>query len=107
MQKWKIKKYVAKGKNGKEIVSYTIQNAVSGFYLRPYFVPDKHEAIVSEKDGNSSFSIVPDEENYLLKSNKMGGDGLYSKGVSAGDDEPWFGTDENEDEYRWQLMLVE
>jgi len=107
MQKWKIKKYTAKGKNGKIIVSYTIQNASSGFYLRPYFVPDNHEAIVSDKDGNSSFSIDADEENFIIKSNKMGGDALYSKGVNAGDDEPWLGPDEDEDGYRWQLVPVE
>ncbi|SDC89757.1 RICIN domain-containing protein [Niabella drilacis] len=107
MQKWKIKKYTAKGKSGKVIVSYSIQSASSGFYLRPYFVPDNHEAIVSDKDGNSSFSIDTDEENFIIKSNKMGGDALYSKGVSAGDDEPWFGPDENEDGYRWQLVPVE
>lgn len=107
MQKWNIKKYTAKGKNGKIIVSYTVQNAASKFYLRPYFVPDNHEAILSGKDANSSFSIDADEENFIIKSNKMGGDALYSKGVSAGDDEPWFGADENKEEYRWQLIPVE
>ncbi|WP_018630640.1 RICIN domain-containing protein [Niabella aurantiaca] len=107
MQKWKIKKYTAKGKNGSMIVSYTIQNATSGFYLRPYFVPDNHEAILSDKDASSSFSIDADEENFVIKSIKMGGDALYSKGVSTGDDEPWFGPNEDADGYRWQLVPAE
>lgn len=107
MQKWKVKKYVSKGKNGKTIVSYTIQNIASGFYLRPYFVPDNHEAILSDKDANSSLSIEADKENFIIRSSKMGGDALYSKGVSAGDDEPWFAPDENDDQYRWQLIAVE
>lgn len=107
MQKWNIKKYTTKGKTGKIVISYTIQNAASKFYLCPYFVPDKHEAILSDKNVNSSMSIVTDEDNFIIKSNKMGGDVLYSKGVSAGDDEPWFGADENEEKYRWQLIPVE
>lgn len=107
MQKWRLKKHVAKGKGGKEIASYTIQNTASGFYLRPYFVPGNHEAIVSDKDANSSFSISADGENFSIKSIKMGGDALYSKGVSAGDDEPWFAADEGEERYRWQFIATD
>ncbi|MBZ4189858.1 RICIN domain-containing protein [Niabella beijingensis] len=107
MQKWKIKKYTAKGKEGKMIVSYTIQNAASGFYLRPYFVPDNHEAILSDKDVNSSFSIEADAGSFIIKSIKMGGDALHSKNTGFDDDEPWFGPDEKEDGYRWQLVAAE
>ena len=107
MQKWKIKKYSIKGKNGKTIVSYTIQNLSSGFYLRPYFVPDNHEAILSDKDANSSFAIVEDGDNFIIKSVKMGGDAMFSKNTGFEDDEPWFGPAEDGDRYRWQLIPVE
>lgn len=107
MQQWNIKKYTAKGKSGKIIVNYTIQNVASKFYLRPYFVPDNHEAILSDKDAGSSFSIDADEKNFIIKSNKMGGDALYSKHTGFDDDEPWFGADEKEDRYRWQFVPAE
>lgn len=106
MQKWKVKKYTAKGKNGKEIVSYTIQNVSSGFYLRPHHVPDNGNAIVSDKGVYSSFTIDADEDNYIIKNIKMGGDALYTKNTGFSDDEPWFGANEDTDGYRWQLIPV-
>ena len=76
-QKWKIKQHITKGKNGNKIISYTIQNASSCFYLRPNFVPDNHEAILSDNDANSSFAIVSDKVTFIVISVKMGGDVLY------------------------------
>ncbi|WP_159076396.1 RICIN domain-containing protein [Flagellimonas amoyensis] len=35
MQKWTVKKYTTKDKNGNEAISYTIQHVASGLYLRP------------------------------------------------------------------------
>ncbi|WP_460766217.1 hypothetical protein [Niabella terrae] len=107
MQKWNIRKYVAKAKNGTEIISYTFQNAASGFYLRPHHVPDNGNAIVSTKDAYSSFSIDADGENFVIKNNKMGGDAMYTKNTGFSDDEPWFGADDDEAAYRWQFIPVE
>lgn len=106
MQKWKVKKYTAKGKNGKTIISYTIQNASSGFFLRPHHVPDNGNAIVSDKGAYSSYSINADEENFIIKNIKMGGDAMYTKNTGFDDDEPWFGADEDSDEYRWQFIAA-
>lgn len=107
MQKWNVKKYVTKGKNGKKIISYTIQNAASGLYLRPHHVPDNGNAIVSNKDAYSNFSIDADDENFIIKNNKMGGDAMYTKNTGFSDDEPWFGADEGKKESRWQFIPVE
>ncbi|RAV27471.1 RICIN domain-containing protein [Sinomicrobium soli] len=107
MQKWAVKKYAAKGKNGKEVISYTIRHIASGFYLRPYHVPDNGNAIISGNDSYSNFTILQDGENFIIKNIQMGGDAMYSKNTGFSDDEPWFGPDEDEDGYRWQFIPAE
>lgn len=108
MQKWTVKKHVAKGNNGNEIVSYTIRNMASGYYLRPHHVPDNGNAILSGKDAYSNFMIEPDEEeSFIIKNIKMGGDAMYSKNTGFSDDEPWFAPKEEDGNYHWQLIPIE
>ena len=104
MQKWTLKKRTTTGKNGRQIITYTIKHTSSGFFLRPYHIPDNGGAIISTTDSYGSFTIEADEENYIIKNIKMGGDALYVKNGGALPDEPWFGPDDNTDGYRWQLI---
>lgn len=107
MQKWEIKKYTSKSKTGKVIVSYTIRNAATGYYLRPHHVPTNGNAIASDRSNYTSFSITEDDEHFIIKNNQMGGDAMYVKNGGALSDEPWFSADEESDKYRWKLVAAE
>jgi hypothetical protein len=107
MQKWTLKKRETTGKNGKLIVTWTIQHTASSFYLRPYHLPDNGNAIISEKDTYSNFTIEADEENFIIRNIKMAGDAMYAKQAGDAGDEPWFGADDNTDRYRWQLVAAQ
>ena len=103
LQKWTLKKQIVKSENN-EKVFFTIRNAASGFYLRPFFVPDNGNAIISEKDSYCVYSIEADGEHFVIKNNKMGGDALYVKNGGTLSDEPWFSADESNDKFRWQII---
>ncbi|WP_346236307.1 hypothetical protein ABDK00_016115 [Niabella insulamsoli] len=107
MQKWIVRKYTMKGKSGKTTTTYTVKNMSSGFYLRPHHVPENGNAIVSDKDAYSNYTIQKDGKNFIIKNVKMGGDAMFTKNTGFSDDEPWFGPDEASDDFRWQLIPAE
>ena len=100
-----MKKQIVKTKKG-TFVSYTLQSTASGFYLRPFHVPNNGSAIIGEKDGLCTFSIKADGENYIIKNNKMGGDAMYVKNDGYKNNEPWFANDEGNENFKWKFISV-
>lgn len=104
LQKWSIEKHVSKTKAGKKIISYTIQQGSDGFFLRPYHIPDNGNAMISDKDAFSSFSIESDGETYIIKNIKMGGDVLRSVNNNIREDDVSFAPDAEKTTYRWRII---
>lgn len=107
MQKWTVKKNITRAKDGKVTLSYTIQHASSGLYLRPYHVPDNGNAIISGSGPYGNFTLERDGGGFIIKNIGMGGDAMYSKNLGFEDDEPWFGPDAAMGTYRWQFVPME
>ncbi len=102
LQKWTIKKRIVKGTTASQVF-FTIQNTASGFYLRPYHIPDNGNAIISTKDDMCEYKIEANGNNHIIKNVKMGGDALYVKDGGALTDEPWFAADEGNEKFRWEF----
>ena len=104
-QKWQFIRQVDK-KTGKPLNKYLVKaNSDSeGLNLSPHYIAERTAILDSEKN---LFTVVPTSDGYKLTNAKASGDSMYAFHVENLSTEVYFGPDEADPKYRWDLIKTE